>query len=109
MLNFISPRDHSAWIHSSREEIRSNSKGLMSQICDKDREFYGGVKGNNGSFKCVVNTESTHTSPRSKDQEQFKPMRKHDKVRAQKDEFEKILRIEQELSESIELCQVSKV
>mmetsp|Transcript_5574 Transcript_5574/g.8790 ORF Transcript_5574/g.8790 Transcript_5574/m.8790 type:complete len:85 (+) Transcript_5574:35-289(+) len=36
-------------------------------------------------------------------------MRKHDKVRQQKEELEKIVRIERELSGSIELRQVSKV
>ena len=33
----------------------------------------------------------------------FKSIRKHDQVRQQKDEFEKITRIERELNESIEL------
>jgi hypothetical protein len=66
----------------------------MSQVCDKDKEFYGRK----------IATGSHTTSPRSKDQESFKPLRKHDKVRQQKDEYEKICRIERELHDSVELC-----
>ena len=41
VLDIISPRNHAALMNSSREEIISNSKGLMSAYCDKDRDFYG--------------------------------------------------------------------
>lgn len=45
----------------------------------------------------------------SKNENDFKALRKHDIVRQQKDELEKITRIENELSNSIELKCVSKV
>ena len=40
VLGIISPRDHSAWLNSSREEIKNQSKELMSSICDKEHAFY---------------------------------------------------------------------
>lgn len=67
VLGVISPRDHSAWLNISREEISRNSKEMMSQVCDKDREFYGGTMGSG----------SLTTSPRNGTTD-HKPMRKHD-------------------------------
>ena len=40
VLGIISPRDHSAWMNSSREEIKNYSKDNMSNICDKEHTFY---------------------------------------------------------------------
>jgi hypothetical protein len=71
VLGIISPRDHTAWLKSSREEITRHSKDTMSKVCDKDREFYGGG----------IPGGSLTTSPRNGSTETFKPMRKHDKVR----------------------------
>ena len=103
VIGIISPRDHTLLLNSSREQIRQNSKDNMSLMCDKDREFYGaGLK-----ISGVNSLTPNHRS--NKDQEFAKPQRKHDKVRQLKEEFEKISRIERELSNSIELCQVQKL
>lgn len=59
VLGIISPRDHSAWMTSSREEIQANSKELMSSYCDKDRTFYGSPRQNEGAFSSI------QSSPRS--------------------------------------------
>lgn len=41
VLGIISPRDHSAWMTASKEEIKFNSKELMTTYCDKELTFYG--------------------------------------------------------------------
>ena len=54
----------------------------MSKVCDKDRDFFGNI----------AMSSSTNTA-RGKDQEQFKPKKKHDEVRQNKEELDKINRI----------------
>ena len=76
----------------------------MTTYCDKEHTFYGKSR---AAGTEVLN--SLQASPRSqsvtgaKTEDNYKSGRKHDKVRTQKDEFEKITRIERELSNSIEL------
>lgn len=45
VLGIISPRDHSAWMSASKEEIQENSRDLMSTFCDKEHTFYGKSRG----------------------------------------------------------------
>ena len=108
VLGIISPRHHSAWMTSSREEIMSHSKELMSSYCDKDRTFYGNKRPTE-AFSSIQSSPRSQSMGVSKNENDFKALRKHDKVRQQKDELEKITRIERELSNSIELKCVSKV
>jgi hypothetical protein len=80
----------------------------MSSFCDKDRTFYGNNRGTE-AFNSIQSSPRSQSLGVSKNENEFKALRKHDKVRQQKDEFEKITRIERDLSESVELRQVSKV
>ena len=40
VLSIISPKDHSAWMNQSIDQIKSTSKELMSAYCDKEKSFY---------------------------------------------------------------------
>ena len=74
----------------------------MSTICDKDRTFYGNQRGGE-AYSSIQSSPRSQSMGVSKNENEYKPLRKHDKVRQQKDEYEKITRIERELSQSLEL------
>jgi len=84
----------------------------MSTYCDKEHTFYGNSRGQTEALNSLQASPRSHShaaGSKVDKSDNFKSIRKHDKVRQQKDEFEKITRIERELNDSVELRQVSKV
>ena len=91
ITDIISPKNHSKLLDSSLDDIKNNSKSIFDTICDKDYEFY--VK--------KVNKSGFGGANRSN-----KQLRKHDIVRQNEDEMQKLERIEKEVGDSKELKDV---
>ena len=99
MLGIISPRNHAEVKGKSLIEIRDRSKKLAIKYCDWDKVYNPKV---DDSFKLEQPAEPEKIKT-------VKPLRKHDRVRLEKQENDKLLRIERDLFTSVELKEVQKL
>lgn len=106
VLSVISPKDHTCWLKSTHEKIKTESKELMSSVCDRDHFYYRAQ-----SRGQDVNQNTSSPAKDDNSGNAALALRKahsnHYKVRQNKDEYDKLYRIENELQDSIELCRVS--
>lgn len=104
VLSVISPKDHSRWKKATQERIKSESKELMSAVCDREHYYYRAAsRGQEVQNNSPTKDESSGYAALALK----KAHSNHHKVRQNKDEFEKLQRIENELQDSIELCRVN--
>lgn len=40
MLTLISPRNHDALKDCSLEDIKNNSKSILTEVCDREKKYY---------------------------------------------------------------------